>query len=131
MQPSMTNQIPQNYVVSRGSSTILFCNSPYILDVINPVTKLSTPWTFTDPIKGNRWRALAKGSKVVCFPIWLYCDDTSGNLSKKWNEHNSFLFTPAGLPRKEAQKEYNVHFLSTSNIAPPLEMLDGIVDQLE
>ncbi|KAG1833238.1 hypothetical protein DFJ58DRAFT_632431, partial [Suillus subalutaceus] len=28
-------------------------------------------------------------------------------------------------------KEYNVHFLCTLNIAPPLEMLDGIVDQLE
>jgi len=103
----------------------------FFLDAIDPVIKLSTPWTFTDPIKGNRWRALANGSKVVCFPIWLYCDDTSGNLSKKWNKHNSFLFTPAGLPHKEAQKEFNVHFLSTSNIAPPLEMLDGIVDQLE
>ena len=61
----------------------------------------------------------------------MYCDDTSGNLSKKWNEHNSFLFTAAGLPRTEAQKEFNIHFLSTSNIAPPLEMLDGIVEQLE
>jgi hypothetical protein len=61
----------------------------------------------------------------------MYCDDTSGNLSKKWNEHNSFLFLPAGLPRAQAQKEFNIHFLSTSNIAPPLEMLDGIVEQLE
>jgi hypothetical protein len=61
----------------------------------------------------------------------MYCDDTSGNLLKKWNEHNSFLFLPAGLPREQSQKEYNIHFLSTSNIAPPLEMLDGIVKQLE
>ncbi|KAG2335535.1 hypothetical protein BDR05DRAFT_841947, partial [Suillus weaverae] len=37
----------------------------------------------------------------------------------------------AGLPRAASHKEYNVHFLCTSNIAPPLEMLDGIVDQLE
>lgn len=28
-------------------------------------------------------------------------------------------------------QENNIHFLSTSNLAPPLEMLDGIVDQLE
>jgi ribulose-5-phosphate 4-epimerase/fuculose-1-phosphate aldolase len=68
---------------------------------------------------------------VVAFPMWLYCDDTSGNVSKKWNEHNSFLMTPAGLPREEAQKEYNIHFLCTSNLARPLEMLDGIVEQLE
>lgn len=80
---------------------------------------------------GNRWRGLANGHRVLVFPIWLYCDDTSGNLSKKWNKHNSFLFTPAGLPRHLVHREYNIHFLSTSNIAPPLEMLDGIVDQLQ
>ncbi|KAJ7728363.1 hypothetical protein B0H16DRAFT_1331027 [Mycena metata] len=88
-------------------------------------------WELTDPAVGNPWRERAKGSRVFAFPIWLYCDDTSGNLSKKWNEHNSFLFTPAGLPREESQKEFNIHFLCTSNIAPPLEMLDGILDQLE
>ncbi|KAJ7444418.1 hypothetical protein B0H11DRAFT_1747581, partial [Mycena galericulata] len=66
----------------------------------------------------------AAGSLVVMSPLWIYCDDTSGNVS---NEHNSFLARPAGLPREESQKEYNIRFLSTSNIAPPLEMLDGIV----
>jgi hypothetical protein len=100
-------------------------------DIFNPITNTREPWTFTDPKIGNRWRALAQGSRVAAFPIWLYCDDTSGNVSKKWNEHNSFLFTAACLPRTEAQKEFNVHFLSTSNLAPPLEMLDGVVDQLE
>lgn len=100
-------------------------------DVINPDSNTRSAWTFTNPIMGNQWRELAKGHRTLCFPIWLYCDDTSGNLSKKWNKHNSFLFMPAGLPRTEAQKEYNIHFLSTSNIAPPLEMMDGIVDQLK
>ncbi|EIW59026.1 uncharacterized protein TRAVEDRAFT_93301, partial [Trametes versicolor FP-101664 SS1] len=88
------------------------------------------PWTHTDPREGNRWRKLARGHRVIAFPIWLYCDDTSGNLSKKWNKHNSFLFTAAGLPRRFVHREYNIHFLTTSNAAPPLEMLDGIVEQL-
>ncbi|THH18949.1 hypothetical protein EUX98_g8870 [Antrodiella citrinella] len=79
-------------------------------------------WTMTNAAEGNRWRGLANGSRVYSFPIWLYCDDTSGNLSKKWNAHNSFLFTPAGLPRSRVHNEYNVHFLCTSNSAPPLEM---------
>ncbi|KAJ6569934.1 hypothetical protein B0H10DRAFT_1694933, partial [Mycena sp. CBHHK59/15] len=79
----------------------------------------------------NRWRKQATGHRVVAFPVWLYCDDTSGNTSKKWNKHNSFLFTAAGLPRKFVHQESNIHFLSTSNIAPPLEMLDGIIDQLK
>ena len=90
------------------------------------------PWMYTkDPTQGNDWRVKAKGHRVVALMMWLYCDDTSGNLSKKWNKHNSFLWTPAGLPRHMAQKQYNVHFLSTSNIAPPLEMLDGVVTELE
>ncbi|KAH8103883.1 hypothetical protein BXZ70DRAFT_888343 [Cristinia sonorae] len=89
------------------------------------------PWNLTNPTVGNRWRALADGARVLAFPIWLYCDDTSGNVSKKWNKHNSFLFTPAGLPSSRVHEEYNIHFLCTSNIAPPLEMLDGIVEQLE
>ncbi|KAF8891836.1 hypothetical protein BD779DRAFT_1437618 [Infundibulicybe gibba] len=90
-----------------------------------------SPWTRTNPQHGNQWRSKAGGSRVYSFPIWLYCDDTSGNVSKKWNKHNSFLFTAAGLPRHHLHQEYNIHFLSTSNIAPLLEMLDGIVDQLE
>ncbi|KAK7001189.1 hypothetical protein R3P38DRAFT_3327244 [Favolaschia claudopus] len=46
-----------------------------------------TLWSLTDPCVGNAWRVRAQGSRVLAFPIWLYCDDTSGNLSKKWNEH--------------------------------------------
>ncbi|KAJ7857099.1 hypothetical protein B0H14DRAFT_2578514 [Mycena olivaceomarginata] len=108
-----------------------FPNPSKIKDMQDPLSGALSPWDLTDPVIGNPWRERAKGARVLAFSIWLYCDDTSGNLSKKWNEHNSFLFTPAGLPREESQKEYNVHFLCTSNIAPPLEMLDGILDQLE
>ncbi|KAF7335506.1 hypothetical protein MVEN_02204400 [Mycena venus] len=100
-------------------------------DVFDPTTNQSTTWEYTNPVLGNHWRAKAEGARVVIFPMWVYCDDTSGNVSKKWNKHNSFLMTPAGLPREESQKEYNIHFLCTSNLARPLEMLDGIVDQLE
>ncbi|KAF7333089.1 hypothetical protein MVEN_02374000 [Mycena venus] len=102
-----------------------------IQHVQDPISGTLSDWDLTDPTVGNPWRERAKGARVLSFPIWLYCDDTSGNLSKKWNEHNSFLFTPAGLPREQSQKEYNIHFLCTSNVAPPLEMLDGILDQLE
>jgi len=89
------------------------------------------PWTRTVPKVGNRWRALAAGARVVSLPLWLYCDDVSGNQSKKWNKHLSFLISLAGLPREHFQQEYNVHFLCTSNLAPALEMMDKIVEQLE
>ncbi|KAG2354321.1 hypothetical protein BDR07DRAFT_1548776 [Suillus spraguei] len=79
----------------------------------------------------NPWRLKANGHRVVAYPVLLYCDDTSGNRSKKWNEHNTFLMNAAGLPREHMQREYNLSFICTSNIAPPLEMLEGIVEQLE
>ncbi|KAI0725492.1 hypothetical protein C8Q72DRAFT_932650, partial [Fomitopsis betulina] len=89
------------------------------------------PWTHTNPAVGNPWRAWSNGHRVVSFMMWPYCDDTSGNMSKKWNKHNSWLSTPAGLPQEVGQQEGNIHFLATSNITPPLEMLDRIISQLE
>jgi len=106
------------------------------LTIFSEVRKTTSPdilsrWTHTNPVLGNRWRAKAQGKHVAALPLWMYCDDTSGNVSKKWNEHNSFLFTLAGLSGHETSKEFNIHFLCTSNLAPPLEMLDGVIDQLE
>ena len=60
----------------------------------------------------------------------MFCDDTSGNTSKKWNKHNSLLFTLAGLPHDFIHLLYNIHFLATSNIASPLEMFEVLVDKL-
>ncbi|KAI0628275.1 hypothetical protein C8Q77DRAFT_1068295 [Trametes polyzona] len=101
-----------------------------ILEVVDPKGGTSRPWLHTSPNDGNPWRGRAKGHRVLAFPLWMYCDDTSGNMSKKWNEHNSVLVTAAGLPREQLQKEFNIHFLTTSNIAPPLEMMDGVIEQL-
>ncbi|KAG1754450.1 hypothetical protein EDB19DRAFT_1892445 [Suillus lakei] len=56
------------------------------------------PWTLTNPSEGNQWCVRASGARVFAMPLWLYCNNTSGNLLKKWNKHNSFLFTAAGLP---------------------------------
>lgn len=84
---------------------------------------------WTEPTE-NPWRQRANGRRVYALPLWTYCDDTSGNITKRWNEHNSFLFTLAGLPRSIVQLPYNVHFLATSNLASPTEMLAKITDEL-
>ncbi|EGO00394.1 hypothetical protein SERLA73DRAFT_152399 [Serpula lacrymans var. lacrymans S7.3] len=73
--------------------------------LLQPV--VGEPWTHTDAQQGNQWRALAKGHHVYCFHIWFYCNDTLGNTSKKWNKHNSLLFTPAGLPHTHVHQELN------------------------
>ncbi|KAI9069821.1 hypothetical protein FKP32DRAFT_1558980 [Trametes sanguinea] len=126
------NSLLKNFPQLRSSAELYGMPDPCkIIDVLDLSNGAVSPWKLTDPAKGNPWRERAKGNRVLSFPLWMYCDDTSGNLSKKWNEHNSVLMTPAGLPRSHSQKEFNIHFLTTSNIAPPLEMMDGVVEQLE
>ncbi|KAF8504147.1 hypothetical protein JB92DRAFT_2738424, partial [Gautieria morchelliformis] len=68
---------------------------------------------------------------VMAVLIWLYCDDTSGNRSKKWNEHYSWLFALAGLSKGAAKGDYHIHFVCTSNIAQTVEMMEGVVEQIE
>ncbi|KAK0435422.1 hypothetical protein EV421DRAFT_1987087 [Armillaria borealis] len=80
-----------------------------INELIDENSNTCTPWNLTDPSISNCWRQTANGRWVMFFPVWAYCDDTLGN----------------------THKEYNVHFLCTSNLATPLEMLDGIADQFE
>ncbi|KAJ6477093.1 hypothetical protein C8R47DRAFT_985146 [Mycena vitilis] len=79
----------------------------------------------------NPLRIAAAGRRVLPVPVWFYCDDTSGNISKKWNKHNSLLMSLAGLDPKKAHLLYNVIFLATSNLAHPLEMFDAVVEFLQ
>jgi hypothetical protein len=79
----------------------------------------------------NPWRIRASGKIIRNLPITLYSDDTSGNVSKKWNKHISFYFTLSGLPPHISNQEYNCHFLSTSNRASVLEMAEQIVDEMK
>ncbi|KAJ6576824.1 hypothetical protein B0H10DRAFT_1963322 [Mycena sp. CBHHK59/15] len=51
--------------------------------------------------------------------------EINGELSK-WTKTNAVEGNRWRLPRQYVHRESNIHFLSTSNIAPPLEMLDGI-----
>ena len=79
----------------------------------------------------NPWREKS-GNRLICHvPIALYSDDTSGNVSKQFNKHNSFYFTLAGLPPRISNQEYNCHFLATSNLATVGEISDLIVDELK
>jgi hypothetical protein len=52
------------------------------IDVFDPIGNTHSARKFTNSEIGNWWCELAKGCRTVCFPIWLYCDDTSGNLLK-------------------------------------------------
>ncbi|KAI0262219.1 hypothetical protein BC834DRAFT_940012 [Gloeopeniophorella convolvens] len=88
-----------------------------------------TTQAFT-PTLPNPWRTKAKGRRVFSLPLWIYCDDTSGNTSKRWNSHDTILFILAGLLHEHTLLPYNIHFMSTSNIASPLEMFEDFVRQV-
>ncbi|KAH9824992.1 hypothetical protein DFH28DRAFT_877934, partial [Melampsora americana] len=64
----------------------------------------------------NPWRSKANNMIIRNVPVVLYSDDTSGNVSKKWNKHMSFYFSLAGLRPKLTNQEYHIHSLCTSNI---------------
>ncbi|KAI9609519.1 hypothetical protein H4Q26_007476 [Puccinia striiformis f. sp. tritici PST-130] len=78
----------------------------------------------------NPWRTKANKQIIRHVPISLYCDDTSGNVSKQYNKHMSYYFTLSGLPPRLANQEYNCHFLSTSNTAGALELGQQVVPEL-
>jgi hypothetical protein len=61
----------------------------------------------------------------------LYSDDTSGNVSKKWNKHMSIYTILAGLPAKLANQEFNIHFVATTNTANALELFGRTVDEFK
>ncbi len=67
---------------------------------------------------------------MVMLPITLYCDDTGGNRSKKWNSFDLWCLMLAGLPWKENAQQQNIHFLTCSNKASAVEMADPLVDDL-
>jgi hypothetical protein len=79
----------------------------------------------------NPWRTKANGKIIRHMPITLYSDDTSGNVSKRWNKHLSFYFTLSGLPPGISNQEFNCHFLATSNRAGVFELSEPVVDELK
>ena len=72
----------------------------------------------------------SQGLPVVVAPIILYSDDTSGNVSKKWNKFDCWLLSMGGLPSHEARKFQNIHFVACSNKLSALKMADNLVDNL-
>ncbi|KAH9820701.1 hypothetical protein DFH28DRAFT_1194770 [Melampsora americana] len=75
----------------------------------------------------NPWRIRANGLLIQHIPMILYSDDTSGNVSKKWNKHMSIYTILAGLPPKLANQEFNIHFVATTNTANALELFGQTV----
>lgn len=60
----------------------------------------------------------------------MYSDDTSGNKSKKWNKFEVFCVTLACLPKHDARKFNNIHFVTCSNQLSAIDLSKPIVEDL-
>ncbi|KAJ3282909.1 hypothetical protein HDU79_009557 [Rhizoclosmatium sp. JEL0117] len=79
------------------------------------------PETLTSIKSGSLMRAKANGKRVYNVPITLFNDDTSGNVSKKWNKYESWEFSLAGLPFHLTQRLENIFFVCTSKTLSAVE----------
>ena len=75
-------------------------------------------------------KSSAAGNPVVIAPLFLYSDDTSGNRSKKWNKFDLWCVSLACIPKHEARKVTNIHFVGCSNRLSAMEISSPIVEDL-
>ncbi|KAH9817521.1 hypothetical protein DFH28DRAFT_1155633 [Melampsora americana] len=114
----------------RDFDHVVFNNKGLLKDFCSKEIRQSKPNGYVSLPLVNPWRLKAKGKVIKHTPINLYSDDTSGNVSKKYNKHMNVLFSLSGLPPEILNQEYNVHFLATSNCASAPELLDHVVDEI-
>lgn len=64
---------------------------------------------------------------IYTLPVNLFMDDTSANKSKKWKALHCVQMQLAGLPKVLKQDPQTVKFISASTDVPILEMVRGIL----
>lgn len=75
-------------------------------------------------------KVAAGGKQTLTLPIVIFSDETSGNLSKKWNRLESYSFFLASLPREEVTKFSNIHFICVSNLVDSATLGKVIAEDL-
>ncbi|KDN47459.1 hypothetical protein RSAG8_03599, partial [Rhizoctonia solani AG-8 WAC10335] len=71
-------------------------------------------------------REKANGREVYSVPFIVFLDDVSGNTSKQWNKHWSCYVSNASLPREKLNERLNIRFMSTSQYASPIEIMEAV-----
>ncbi|KAM5539994.1 hypothetical protein V8D89_006326 [Ganoderma adspersum] len=73
-------------------------------------------------------RKNGSGWRVIKLPFEIATNELLKMFPELCVDANLYVFP---YPTHQTQKEYNIHFLTTSNIALPLEIMDGVIEQLE
>ena len=69
----------------------------------------------------NPLRAKAKGRMVYTVPLIVFMDDVSSNILKQWNKHHAIYMSNALLPRETLEKQFYIHFATSSPHVTPME----------
>ena len=85
----------------------------------------------TQFLNESKERQAACGKPSVCVPLLIFSDETSGNVSKKWNLLETYSMFLAGLERKELNKHTNIHFLATSHLVDTTTLGKAIAENLK
>ena len=72
-----------------------------------------------------------EGKPTTTLSLLVFSDETSGNMTKKWNRFETFSMSLAGLPWKEIRKIENIRFLGMSNIVPFVPLKKSIANYLQ
>ena len=78
----------------------------------------------------NPLRAKAKGRMVYTVPLIVFMDDVSGNISKQWNKHFVIYMSNALLPRETLEKQFYIHFATSSPHATPMELMAALKESI-
>ncbi|KAF8588127.1 hypothetical protein K439DRAFT_1645660 [Ramaria rubella] len=72
---------------------------------------------------------MALGKKPI-FPVSIFIDDASANISKQWNKHYCVYMSNRALPRELIDQEFNICFVATLPSVSALELMQGVKESL-
>ncbi|KAF8259396.1 hypothetical protein EI94DRAFT_1616106 [Lactarius quietus] len=75
--------------------------------------------------------AKADGQMVYTVPVIIFMDDALANISKQWNKHIVVYLSNAGLPWEMLDKEFCMHFITSSLNALPMELMRAVWDLMD
>ncbi|KAH7885946.1 hypothetical protein F5I97DRAFT_1936899 [Phlebopus sp. FC_14] len=65
---------------------------------------------------------------VYAVPLIIFMDNVSGNVSKQWNKRYAIYMSNANLPHAMVEKEFYIHFMTSSPHTTPMELMSAMRD---
>ena len=94
----------------------------------------SIPRSWTDrvvvEVSSDPWHNTSGGRVVYWVPLIIFMDGVSGDISKQENKHFVIYMSNAFLPQEMLDQEFNVHFVTSSPHASPMELMHAMKESI-